>query len=640
MGEQVEVDLVANDRASPAWKQQADMVHQYLGELAKLNASQQQNEKSAREYDKAAKQIFDSTRTPLERYYAGFQKLNNLYADGKVDVDTYARGLAQLQSQRDDEDGTAAGRMAAQKLAHDQLQKELTESKRAEDEFARSARQAIEQGLTPLERYNRRVSELKGLLQQNKISQDQFTRSVTIAKDEMAKAGSTGVSAMSGLGNQITSLVGGYASLTMGVNFFRQANEAAMKEAEEAATKQDDIVRRFRAQAGLSEIQGEAAKADIYRVGEAVAASPEQAFGAATSLVSTGFSTDEATGGSLEPFLKLIAAQTLDPKKATSAGDMAENFSQFLSATGQEKNGGNVEKLAVAIQSLKATPLKVTDMAQLSKVASALKEMGRMTPEEMLSNFAYLRNTLSDESAAMGMREITKNLAVAGTREDRVEVFKSMGMKGEDVDFVGEDLQEVLKRVQTGLTKLPESKRAGALEKLVEGANIATFQLMAGGQEEVAKLRQGLGDKAGFEDDVEIGTSGRNAAARRQASRRERTAAERNNNRDLYGSAVEETERDKGLSDSQVALRRTVYDSLTWFGVSPQTAAGVTSGGNVIGGGSNADTTNKLLESVASDMKGLRDDLKNAGEKPKKFEAKVDPAPAPPRPAAALAGAR
>lgn len=551
MGEAVEVDVIANDKASPAWKQQADMVHAYLRELASLDRVQKENEKSAKAYDAAA-------------------------------------------------------------------------------------RKAIEEGRTPLERYNARVGELKGLLNANKLSQDQFNRSVAVAKTEMDAAGKSGVSVMSGLGGQLTSLVGGYASLTAGVQLFRQANEEAMKEAQDAATKQDDLVRRFRAQAGLSEIAGNKAKADIYAVGEAVAASPEAAFGAATSLVSTGFSTDEAKGASLKPFMKLIAAQALDPKKATSAGDMAENFSQFLSATGQDKTGGNVEKLAVAIQSLKATPLKVTDLAQLSKQAAGLKEMGRMSPEEMLSNFAYLRNTLSDETAGQGMREVVKNLAIAGSRKDRVEVLKSMGLTGGDVDFVGEDLQTILGRVQGGLQKLPEGQRAGALDKLVEGANVATFQLMAKGQGEVAALRAGLGDVAGFEADVAIGTSGRNAASRRQASRRERKIAERNTNRDLYGGAVEEAEIDAGTSDVQRKFRRMFFDTLTGLGVSPETAAGVTSGTNIIGGGSNAETTNKILQSVADDMKGMREDLRNEAAKPKKFEAKTDPTPARPVPAAAL----
>ena len=102
MAEDVEIDIIANDRGTPAWKAQADAVHAYLDELAKLDATQRANERSANDYDRAAKK-------------------------------------------------------------------------------------AIEEGLTPLERYQRRVGELKGLLDKNKLSQDQYNRSVRIAKDEFDK---------------------------------------------------------------------------------------------------------------------------------------------------------------------------------------------------------------------------------------------------------------------------------------------------------------------------------------------------------------------------------------------------------------------------------------------------------------------
>ena len=51
MAEQVEIDLVASDKGTPAWKRQADAVHAYLRELAALDQAQQKNARSAKAFD-------------------------------------------------------------------------------------------------------------------------------------------------------------------------------------------------------------------------------------------------------------------------------------------------------------------------------------------------------------------------------------------------------------------------------------------------------------------------------------------------------------------------------------------------------------------------------------------------------------
>lgn len=606
--EKVEIVLDGKDAGIVrAWMATRASIEATEAALGKLDPAQKKNAESARQFQRDVKAALDSTRSPLEQYEAKLQRLNELYtAQGGISSEVYNRRKAQLQAELAQADGSAAAKANAERQLAESLnrqekleQQHAARSLAAQKRVFQEGQQLTEQTATAQERHNAKLAHYRQLLDQSAISKQTFNR---LEKQSVQDLNASGT-ALGGIGGKLTALIGGYASLTAGVNFFRQANEEAMRVAAEAATKQDDVVRRFRAQAGLTELEGDAAKGDIYAAGEAAAMTPDQAFGAATSLVSTGFEAKEAQGAALTPFLKLIAAQALDPKKATGTADMAENFSQFLSATGQDKTGANVEKLAVAIQSVKATPLKVTDLAQLSKQGAGLKEMGRLSPEDMLANFANLRNVLSAEDAGTGMREVVKNLAIAGSRKDRVKELKKMGLKAEDVDFVGEDLQTVLQRVQKGLQKLPEKDRAGALDKLVEGANIATFNLMAKGQADVEKLRSGMDDKAGFEADVEVGTSGRNAAARRQASRQQRKKAEKNNNRDLYGAALEEFEQDRGTSDVQTAFRRTAYNTMTGLGFSPETSTKWVSGSDF--GGDNQADQQKILGQVSADLKGF-----------------------------------
>lgn len=152
MSEQVQIDILAQDRASPAWKAQANAVHAYLQELAKLDSSQKANERSAAAYDRAAKH-------------------------------------------------------------------------------------AIEQGLTPLERYNRRQAELKELLDKNKLSQEQYNRAVAKARDEMSSA-ETATSGWAGKLATLTPAALGIAAITLAIKQARAEFENLKAVQKDAATSQ------------------------------------------------------------------------------------------------------------------------------------------------------------------------------------------------------------------------------------------------------------------------------------------------------------------------------------------------------------------------------------------------------------------
>lgn len=544
MTEAVEVDIIANDKGSAAWKAQADMVRAYLAESAKIDSTYRQNEKAARAYDAAA-------------------------------------------------------------------------------------RKAIEEGRTPLERYNARTKELKGLLDANKLSQDQFNRSVIVAKNEMDKAGQAGASSMAGLGTNVLSVVAGYASLTQGVQFFRQANEEAMKSAEDAATKIEDRMSRFQVQAGLNALEGAAAQQDIAGIAQRTATPLEQVNDIATMIVSSGGTRQAARGAGTEEIAKFVKAQGLKGSQVDAEG-FTDAITRYILSQGQTPDEDNIARLVKKLQSggIKSTKFKIPDLQHLAAIGADLKTFG-MSEDEQLSQFALMGDVYGGE-AHTKMRDLVQNLATVGSKPDAQPWLKKMGLKSTDIDMVGEDFPTAINTLMKGLNQLPEADRNSALKKIAEGTNIGAIHQVSRTMERAAGVKAGLSDFTEYDSDVRTMTGGRNAATIRQTNELELLRGQRNRNRDLFGRQVEIEAMKNGDSDVSVAVSKGLFAFFTSLGISPELATQRLATGN------DPESTNTVSRAVVEEMKGLRSDLKEQADKPKKFEAKTDPTPASPVAAARL----
>lgn len=462
----------------------------------------------------------------------------------------------------------------------DTAQQKNSKSAKEFDKTLAEGKRLTESLATAQEAHNARLERYRELLASGAINQQTFDRAVKTSTGVMnAKAG-----AIENTAQRMIGMVAGYASLTAAVDLYRKASEEAIKKAEEAADKQDELARRYRVQAGLTQLGGDEAKQSITRIAKETASTTEAAFDAATALTSTGFDAKEASGPALEATLKLIQAQQLKGKNV-DAGSLAEAASQYLASQGKAKSGENLMQLAVAVQGMKDTPLKITDLADLAKEGATLK--GKIAYEDQLANFAMLRETMGASEAATGMRNVALHLATAGGAKDKTQALKQIGLKPGDVDLVGESFDTALSRIQAGLQKVPESKRAAILKTLVESANIAAFDLLSNNQERVAELRKKGQDAGALEGDFQIGATGRNAAKRRLQAEAEIMDAEAGqgtqveNTRQAYQNVL----REKGVGVFSRNLKGMQFNLLTSLGMSPESAVGWTAPtGDAFGG--------------------------------------------------------
>jgi hypothetical protein len=92
-----------------------------------------------------------------------------------------------------------------------------------------------------------------------------------------------------------------------------------------------------------------------------------------------------------------------------------------------------------------------------------------------------------------------------------------MKLKPTDIDMVGEDVYTALKRLRTGIESLPEAERFGAAKKLFEERGMAPFMTMMqkGRIEEMQSRDTRFADEKQYEKDIQTGTSGKSAQARR-----------------------------------------------------------------------------------------------------------------------------
>lgn len=434
----------------------------------------------------------------------------------------------------------------------------------------RAAQRVLEDLKTPQERYNRQLAHLDELRKKNLLTELQYGAAVRKNSTDFLASTSASESGINKLITRVGGLAAGYFGVSAAVGHFTQANKEAIAEAEAAATKFDTMFRRFNVMAGLRGIEGKDAKLRILKSAEKFGFRSEEAEAGATALASSGFSAPEASGPALDALLKLQGAQTLYNKEA-SPGDIAASFSGFLSANNIDLTGQNVEKYGVALQSLKETPINVRDLGQLSKVSGALK--GAMSPEEQLANFAQLRaKGVQAEESGKVLRETVQNLSIAGTMKDRTKALKDIGLKPTDVDFQDESFEQVMGRIQKGLQKVRPEKRDDIIATLVEKSNVSGFTALMEGQGPVQELIAGMGDKAGYEKDVEEASGGIARAKTRQEVAREVRAAERDQNAGLMRGEIRAVMEERGAKPSIVSSAEKAFDWAQFFGASPETA--------------------------------------------------------------------
>ena len=374
-------------------------------------------------------------------------------------------------------------------------------------------------------------------------------------------------------GSSLAGVAAGYFSINAAISLVQSSSRELLQEVEEAARKFDTTFRKFRVQSGLRGLEGDKAQTRILDIAERNAFTVEGAGDAARQLVSSGFSAKEASGASLNEFLKVLSASNVVGEDVQPA-ELAQSVAQYLESQGLDKNATNLALVGRSVQGLfRGTDVQLPDLSELAKQASSFK--GAMSVPEQLSTFSVLREVMPAAEATTGMRNIVNRLRTARETKGRVDALGRIGLSPDDVDFVGEDIEQVLTRLGGGLQGVPEKERAGILKKLFEERGVASAEVLIGGIGKIRDRQGILQDDKQFLSDVAESQGGRNAAAIRQQVRRERRRVAKDDEFDLL---LEEA---KGISEGRDesafirAISTGIATTLRTVGVDAQTAVGL-----------------------------------------------------------------
>lgn len=395
-------------------------------------------------------------------------------------------------------------------------------------------------------------------------------------------------------------------------------------------------MQKFRVQAGLTQIEGEAAQKKIIKEALKVGATPEVAQSAATQLVSSGFSPQDAQGPALSAMLRgLAASNQLD----TDPTAMVQAAGQYLAATGQEKNAANLQTLMVSGQRLfKGTDFQMTDLAAIAPKFQGMT--GRLDIPEQLGLFDLLREKSSADVAGTSAKGIVETLTGAGSDKKRTDLLKSIGLTPDSVDLVGENITTALDSLAGGIGSLPEKSRAGFIQQFFgrEIASPAEGLLRERGR--LGGIIESMKDVKGFDADVEIATSGLAAGKKRQELVKMQMDAQAASGFEPLMAEANLEFRNRGASPLRAMLYENVARTMHGLGFSPETAIGATYAGRVqnFGDPSVLQSAKENLQLRQGGSEKQDKFLESMDGTLKRIEAKQKPGLAPARPVNPEAG--
>lgn len=356
---------------------------------------------------------------------------------------------------------------------------------------------------------------------------------------------------------------------------FSEANQRIIQEADQIGQKYDEIFRRFNIQSGLRGIAGEQAQQRILQIAERNAVLGDKAFEAATQLVSSGFSAEEASGGSLDAFLKTLAATNAVRPDVDAAG-LAQAVASYLGSQGLQKNAANVQDVGQRIQSLfLGTNLQIGDLAAFSKQASAFK--GRLTSEEQFAGLSALRDVgLGGEEATTALRNFVAAVTSQKLSKDKVGVLSQLGISPDEIDLQGESFRQVLDRLAKARAAADPALVESQFAKFFEKAQVPAVLNLLDARERITgniALQQQAG--AGFDSALAEATAGRAAATRRQEVRRERRRLAGDGRDAIVGEEFEAAIEEAGFSPIQGGLAREAFEFSRGLGFGEETSLNV-----------------------------------------------------------------
>jgi hypothetical protein len=203
-----------------------------------------------------------------------------------------------------------------------------------------------------------------------------------------------------------------------------------------------------------------------------------------------------------------------------SPEEMVQGFAQALQASGLAKTNANLEKMAIAAQGLfKTTDFQLAELSDFAKNASVFTA-ANMSSSEAMAAFTSLREVLKAEQSGTGLRNFVTTLQAGAITTESAANFERIGVNPEDVDFVGESLQDVLRTMKAATDKMPEGERNAALGKMFGKENVASARILLGSVGRIDELQKQQGDRQGFDAAAAVAASGMQAERNRVENER------------------------------------------------------------------------------------------------------------------------
>lgn len=384
------------------------------------------------------------------------------------------------------------------------------------------------------------------------------------------------VRGMQGVNQSIAIATQAYGFLTQAVTGWMEANEQAIAKADEAAKKWDDQSRKFAVQSGLRGLQADQAQQRIEKIAYDRGTKPDQANDIATQLVSSGFSVEEASGPSLDAFLKVLNAANASGGNVDSA-QLAEAMGKYIESQGQELNADSINRFGQQGQTaFKNTNFQLGDFQDLAKVGATLA--AGISPEEQIATHAVLKGILPSAEAATAEANFVSRLQTARETPSRVAALRRMGLKPGDVDFIDENMDQVLERMDRGLQSVPEEERAGLMKMVFEESGVTPARHLIANRQKLQKVMQQNQDNTGFLSDVAYAESGTHARDVRQDIRIDQLDRAESQFDSDVADEMEIHLRERGASPWRAWGSKKLYGLSRSLGVSPELSLQVVPG--------------------------------------------------------------
>lgn len=278
----------------------------------------------------------------------------------------------------------------------------------------------------------------------------------------------------------------------------------------DAAVELDTLARKFQIQAGLNDPERQAATVEILKQSSAAGVKAESGFQAATQLAGSGFD-NAIESGALQTVLDTMQAGSFQG----DAAQLVAAFSQVMNSSGIEKTNDNLKQIAVAAQSLfKKTDFQLTDLSEFAAIGATMKS-ANVDINEGIAAFTTLRDSLPAGESATGLRNLVTKMQKGDITKEGKQDLERLGVKAEDVDFVGESLTQVLTNLKTATDKMGEADRNAALGKLFGTENVTTARMLINSVPRIQELQAQQKNADQFEVDRATAAGGMQAGRNR-----------------------------------------------------------------------------------------------------------------------------